>query len=62
MCGKSIDDIRKSLQPTPKKEELKKEDSILYPGVEGTPVEQKKMTKKEQKKTLDEIHAFVDKL
>jgi hypothetical protein len=61
MCGKSIDDIRKSLQP--KNEETKKEDSILYPGVDDTPVvEPKKLTKKEQKKTLDEIHAFVDKL
>jgi hypothetical protein len=61
MCGKSIDDIRKSLQP--KKEETKKEDSILYPGVDDIPeVEPKKLTKKEQKKTLDEIHAFVDKL
>jgi hypothetical protein len=62
MCGKSIDDIRKSLQP--KNEETKKEDSILYPGVEDSPVAEPKkiLTKKEYKKTLDEIHAFVDKL
>lgn len=52
MCGKSIDDIRKSLQPVPK------QDEVFYPGVE----EEKSGIKKDKNKNIDEIHAFVDKL
>jgi len=61
MCGKSIDDVRKSLNQ-------KKEEPVLYPGVDEELITDPKKvgtTKKEVKghgKTLEEIHAFVDEL
>lgn len=51
MCGKSIDDVRKSLH--------KKDEPVIYPGVT---VEPSKKEVKVHGTTLEEIHAFVDKL